>query len=344
MDVNGFMRRDLTVLESYVPGEYRPDCIKLASNENNWGPSPKVVETLREWAQKTHIYPYRNRQVRENVAVYAGVDSGNVVLGNGSDEIMDMILKVFKGPAAGSYPSFAIYPFISAVWGETYVEVPLEGDFKFNAERFNQRSKDASILFLCSPNNPTGLGIADDDVKAVLETGKLVVLDEAYAEFAGVSRAEWVRDYPNLIVLRTMAKAFALAGLRIGYAVAGEELAAALSRVRMPFNVNSLAEAAAVAALADIPYMRKCVNAINRDRDRIYEALNGRFNAVKSDANFVMADVSPMSAQQFFDRMLAENIIVRKLGRFRGYPGEYVRVSPGTAEETDRFLEALQRI
>ncbi len=331
-------------LDEYVPGEYREGYVKLASNENNYGPGPNVVEALREWSGKAYMYPYRSREVCEGIAEYVGCGPENIVLGNGSDELMDMCVKVFKGPVAGSYPSFAEYPIAAGAVGEKYVSVKLEDNFRFNADRFLEEAGNCNLAFLCSPNNPTGLSIPDDDVKAVLDSGKTVVLDEAYYEFSGKTRVEWTDDYQNLIVLRTMAKAFALAGLRIGYAVAGEEAADALSRVKPPFNVNLLAESAALAALEDTCYMRECVDKITADRNRIYDALSKRFKTWRSDSNFVLADVSPMTAQEFFEQMIKERIIVRKFGEFRGFKGEYVRVNAGTKEETDKFMEAISSL
>lgn len=341
MAVSDYVKASVGGLGAYTPGEYRPGYVKLASNENNYGPSPRVVQALREWAAKTQLYPYRSEEVREKIAGYVGVQKENIVLGNGSDELMDMAVKAFIGPVAGSYPSFAEYPLAAGVVGEEYTSVRLQDDFTFSAEHFLDEAGDCNLYFLTSPNNPTGLSIPDDEVRAVAETGKTVILDEAYYEFCGKTRVKWIRKYPNLVVLRTLAKAFALAGLRIGYAVCDPEVADALSKVKPPFNVNSLAEAAAVAALDDLSYMRDCVKKIVAGREKIYGALAGKYKAYASDSNFVFCDVSPMSAQEFFESLLKEKIIVRKFGGLKGYRGEYVRVSAGTKEEDDRFVEAL---
>jgi histidinol-phosphate aminotransferase len=344
MKLSDNIRESVWSLPEYIPGEYREGCIKLASNENNWGPSPKVVNVLRAWSKRTHLYPYQDDEVRNKLAKYAGVGLDNIVLGNGSDELMDMAVKVFKGKVAGSYPSFSEYPIVAGAAGETYVSVRLEDDFTFNAERFLQEAANCRLAFLCSPNNPTGLSIPDEALKAVLDCGKVVVLDEAYYEFSGKTRVKWIKDYPNIVILRTMSKAFALAGLRIGYAIADPEAVKAMLKVKIPFNVNSLAEAAALAALDDIPYSKKCVKNIVAARETFYRALSKRFKAIKSESNFVFADVSPMSAQDFFDKMVEKNIIVRKFGKFKGYPGEYIRISPGTASENKKFLKALGNI
>ncbi|MFH1055206.1 MAG: histidinol-phosphate transaminase [Candidatus Altiarchaeota archaeon] len=344
MDVKDCIRPNVLSLPDYVPGEFREGFIKLASNENNFGPSPKVVEVLREWSGRTQLYPYRSDEVRGKVAEYAGVGKENIALGNGSDELMDMLVKVFEGPVAGSYPSFAEYPIAAGAMGEKYVPVKLGGDFTFDARRFLKEAGDCRLAFLCSPNNPTGLSIPDSDVKAVLDDGKVVVLDEAYYEFSGKSRVGWVRDYPNLIVLRTLSKAFALAGLRVGYAVADPIVVRAMLKVKLPFNLSSLAEAASVAALDDLGYMRWCVNKIVAGRESIYKALSSKFKPYPSDSNFIFADVTPMTSQEFFDRMVERKIIVREFGKLKGFKGEYIRVSAGTVEENKEFVKAISSL
>jgi len=341
MDLDDYIKPNVAGLPDYVPGEYRPGFVKLASNENNYGPSPKVVKVLKEWANRTQLYPYRTDEVRQKLAEYAGVGRDNIILGNGSDELMDMAVKVFSGPAAGSYPSFSEYPIVAGAVGKKYVPVRLEDDFRFDAKRFLKEAADCRLAFLCSPNNPTGLSIPDDELQKVLDTDRIVVLDEAYYEFSGKTRLPWMKDYPNLIILRTMSKAFALAGLRIGYAIADPKIIAAFNKVKIPFNISSLAEAAAVAALDDLDYMRWCVVKILDGREKVYKALSRKFKAYESDSNFVFADVSPLTAQGFFDRLAEDKMIVRKFGAFKGFRGEYVRVSPGNEVENKKFEKAM---
>ncbi len=341
MDLNGFIRKGVNGLPEYVPGQYREGYIKLASNENNFGPSPNVILALKKKAAKTQLYPYRGEEVRGKLAGYVGLKQENIVLGNGSDEIMDLVSKVFKGPYAGMYPSFPVYKLVAKTMGERYVEVPYDAGFTFNADKFIKKAMKARVLFLCSPNNPTGTSICDGDLRKILDTGKIVILDEAYVEFSGKSRVSWVRRYKNLIVLRTMAKAFALAGLRIGYGVASKEIIGLLMKVKPPFNTSSLAEDAALAALEDLAYMKKSVDRIVEGRELLYTALSRRFKPIKSDSNFVLADVSPTTCDEFFEKMFARRIIVRKYGRFRGFKGDYIRVSAGTEKENRKFINAL---
>ncbi|MFH1403761.1 MAG: histidinol-phosphate transaminase [Candidatus Altiarchaeota archaeon] len=330
-------------LDVYKPGKTREGLVKLSSNENNYGPSPRVVESIIEWAPKVGKYPFMDNEVREAIARYAGVNQENVIAGNGSDELIDMIVKTFKGPFAGPYPSFSEYELVAKALGEDYVEVKLEEDFSFNAGRFIKEGGMADTLFLCTPNNPTGGVISREDIVKVLDTGKTVVVDEAYYEFGVESTVDLIDEYENLIILRTFAKAFGLAGLRVGYAIADEETIEALGKVKPPFNVNLLAQISVLAALEDLGYMEECVSRIKKDREALYNALSKRYRTFKSQSNFVLADVSPTTARGFYEKMLDQGFITRVFGKFRGFKGEYVRVTVGKTEENESFINALDK-
>jgi len=331
-------------LDVYEPGKMQEGYIKLASNENNYGPSPQVVETLKMESKRVNIYPYRFRKAKEKIAGYCGVKADNILLGNGSDELIDMLLKTFKGPVLSFRPAFAEYRLVAGILGEEYNEVNLNDDFSFPAEEFISKAENAEILFLCSPNSPTGGVISEEDVRKVLELGKLTVVDEAYVEFYGKSVTPLLKEFPNLVVMRTFAKAFALAGLRLGYLVASADVVALLSKVRLPFNVNSLALGAGIAAIDSADYMKETVERIKKDREILFEKLAGKFKAFKSEGNFVFADVSPMKAGEFFDKLMGEKIIVRCFGKLEGFDGEYVRITVGTAEENRRMVEVLDSL
>ncbi|MCX6695835.1 MAG: histidinol-phosphate transaminase [Candidatus Altiarchaeota archaeon] len=332
-------------LEPYVPGQTRVGFIKLASNENNYGPSPKVVKEVRKWAGKIYMYPYRDSEVNEAVAKYARVSAENIVPGNGSDEIIDIIIKTFRGPVGALIPSFIEYSAFARIMGVEFIGSSLKDDFGFDADKFIRETGDANLLFLCSPNNPTGGVIPREDVVKVLGTGKIVVVDEAYYEFYGKSVAELVGEYDNLIVTRTMAKAFGLAGLRFGYAIASPKIAGAMLKVKPPFNVSLITQAAVIAALKDTTYMRKCVKRIKEDTKLLFNALNRKFTAYPTESNFVFIDTAPKyTSKEFFNRMLEKRFIVRPFGRIPGFPGEYSRVNAGTTEETKKFIKALNGI
>ncbi len=157
-------------LVPYLPGETVPDTIKLASNENGWGPSPKAVQAIIEAASKVFRYPYRDLEVIDAIASYSGSKRGNIVLGNGSDELIDMVIKAFKGPVASHYPTFLEYHAFTKLYGMDYIRSPLNEDFSFDADRFLQDAQDANILFLCTPNNPTGTTISPADIEKVAES------------------------------------------------------------------------------------------------------------------------------------------------------------------------------
>ena len=343
MDFNaaGCARPWISGLDVYEPGKMQEGYIKLASNENNYGPSPQVVETLKKESERVNVYPYRFREARKKIAGYCGVNGNNILLGNGSDELIDMLLKTFKGPVLSFRPAFAEYRLVAGILGEEYNEVNLNEDFSFPAEEFTSKAESAEILFLCSPNSPTGGVIPEEDVRKVLGLGKLTVIDEAYVEFYGTSVIPLLKEFPNLVVMRTFAKAFALAGLRLGYLVASPDVVALLSKVRLPFNVNSLALGAGIAAVDSADYMKETVDRIKKDRKILFEKLAGKFKAFKSEANFVFANVSPMRAEELFDRLMKEKIIIRCFGKFEGFEGEYVRITVGTAEENMRLVEVL---
>ena len=328
----------------YSPGKTVRGAIKLASNENDYGPSPKVIRGLRKAIPDVFRYPYKDNEVKEALAKYCHTSPENIVLGNGSDEKLELIVKAFQGPIASHYPTFVEYPTYARMHNVPYISSKLNPDFSFNVERFLKETEKANIIFLCTPNNPVGSVIEPRDVEEVVKTGKIVAVDEAYSEFWGVSCADMVKDYPNLMVLKTMSKAFGLAGLRIGYAIASPEAACALNKVKAPFNVNYLAHEAILLALKDIPYMRKTVAKIVKDRKMLEERLAKRFRVVPSHANFILVDVSPHNPKEFFDKMMEQKIVVRPQPPFDGFPGSWVRITVGTSAENKRLLAALDRI
>jgi len=344
MNVRDLVKSWVFNLEKYVPGEFRPGYIKLASNENNYGPSPKVVKAVGEYASKSYIYPYLDVEVRRKCAKYAGVGVECVMTGNGSDELMELVLKTFKGPVAGFYPSYASYRIFPSMLGMGYSEVSLGRDFSFDVDDFLEKAGSARICFVGSPNNPTGNVIRGEDLVKILNTGKIVVLDEAYYEFAGKSFVKLTKEFKNLVVLRTLSKAFGLGGLRVGYAIADSETIGFVSKLKPPFSIASISEVAALAALDDLKYMRECVRKIVRDRETLYEKLGTSFKVCPSKTNFLLMDVSPMTAEEFYSKMIKQKIIVRKFGKLKGFKGNYVRITVGTVEENKILVSALEKI
>ena len=328
----------------YTPGKTIPGTVKLASNENAYGPSPNVIKGLKDAVPTIFRYPHKNLHVKEKLAEYCKVQPENIVIGNGSDEMIELLIKAFKGPVASHYPTFSSYPIYAQIHNRTYMSSLLNNDFSFDADRFIKETEKASLIFLCTPNNPTGLMIPLEDIEKVAQTGKIVVVDEAYYEFCGKTAKGLIEQYPNLIILRTMAKAFGLAGLRLGYGIMAPDIAEAVRKVRGPFTTNYLAQEATLLALKDLDYMKKTVTRIVHDRKALESKLSERFKVIPSNANFILIDVSPMTTKDFFEKMLEQRIVVRPQHQFHGFEGNYVRITVGTSEDILRLLTALARI
>ncbi len=328
----------------YQPGKTIEGTTKLASNENSYGPSPKVLAGLKEFIPQVFRYPHKNLHVKEALAGYCKVKPENVVLGNGSDEIVELLIKAFKGPLASHYPTFVSYPVYAQIYNREYISSALNPDFSFNAQRFIKETWKANLLFLCSPNNPTGTVISVPDIEEVAQTGKIVAVDEAYFEYYGITAKNLLLNYPNVVIMRTMAKAFGLAGLRMGYALADPEVAEALKKVRGPFTTNYLAQEAVMLALKDIDYMKKMAGRVVTDRKALEKRLSEKYKVVPSNANFVLFDVSPITSKEFFERMLEQKVVVRPQPQFIGFPGNWVRVTVGTTEENYKLLDAISKM
>lgn len=344
MKVEGKVNTWLKSIGLYTPGQIREGYIKLSANENNYGPSRKVVGKIKQTAGQIYRYPYKDLKLRKKIAGYVGTKPDNIIVGNGSDELMDLIIKTFKGDVCGLYPGFLWYKLVANVNGRKYYEIPLESDFSFDVKKFLKASKKTGIIFIDNPNNPTGTVIAEKDIKVILDAGKITVIDEAYFEFYGKTAIPLTRRYKNLIVLRTFAKAFSLAGLRVGYAIANRQTIDYINKVKSPFNVNLVAQEAALSSLEDKKYMRECVKKILRDRKKLYANLNKKFKCVSSEANFLLVDTSALTTGQFFNKLLKAKIIVRKFGKLKGFKGNYTRITIGTASENRKLLKVLKNL
>jgi len=267
--------------------------------------------------------------LEEKIAETLGLSQDNVLVANGSDELIGLVLKLFEGDhIVVSSPTFGMYSFFATVEGLNVVDVPLGENFELgDVEAY---ADGARAVFVCSPNNPTGNSQPRDRIIEVLETGAPVVLDEAYVEFARRSNVDLVRDYDNLIVLRTFSKAFGLAGARLGYAVAGEETMEHLKKLRPPFSVNSFSLRMADFILDHLDYVRKVVRYIVMERERVHRAL--KEHAYPSEANFLLVRLDA------HDFLMERGIAVRKLsGRLDGH----IRVTIGRKEENDALIRAL---
>ncbi|MEX0960236.1 MAG: histidinol-phosphate transaminase [Burkholderiales bacterium] len=323
--------------------------VKLASNENPLGPGEKVIAAMRQALTEVGRYPDGNGyELKRALCARLGVVQENLVLGNGSNDVLELAARAFLAPgtsAVFSQHAFAVYPLATQATGATGIEVPASG-FGHDLDAMVAAIRDdTGIVFVANPNNPTGTWIAPDAVKRFVErvpSRVLVVLDEAYNEYlAPEERAEsikWIGAFPNLLVTRTFSKAYGLAGLRVGYAIAHPEVADLMNRVRQPFNVSNIAQSAAVAALDDVAFLQRSYE-LNR-AGMIQLATGFRslgLDWIESRANFVSVRVG--EAQRIYRELLRLGVIVRPVGAY-GMP-EHLRVSIGLEQENTRFLEAL---
>lgn len=352
----------IEALKPYVPGKPieqvkrelgLTDVIKLASNENPLGPSQAAIDAMRLGAQSVGLYPEGDAPaLREAVATHLRVPGDRLVFGNGSDEVLHLLAMTFLQPGdhvVQGDPSFAMYEIYTQQCNATSIKVPLKNythDLSAMVEALTPRTR---IVFIANPNNPTGTLVRRGEVETFLDRvpeNVLVVFDEAYDEYVDdpekPSTLPYVLDRRNVVVLRTFSKAYALAGLRVGYGVARPEIASLLNRVRSPFNVNLIAQGAAAAAIGDQEHIAKSVELNARGRDYFYREFERLGLAyVPSQANFVLVDVG-RDSREVFAGLQALGVIVRP-GAGLGLP-RHIRVTVGTQEQNERFIKALEDV
>jgi histidinol-phosphate aminotransferase len=347
-------------LQPYQPGkpieelqrEYGvTDVIKLASNENPLGPSPRAFAVINAAARDLHRYPDGNGfALKQALARHLQVDTGQITLGNGSNDVLELVARSFVSPGDEvifSEHAFAVYPLVTLAVGGRAVVTPAR-NYGHDLEAMHQAlTAQTRVVFIANPNNPTGTWIKHDALHAFLRALPpyvIAVVDEAYFEF--VTQPEypdsvcWLGEFPNLVVTRTFSKIYGLAGLRIGYGVSHTQLADVLNRVRQPFNVNSLALACAAAALMDHGHVRDSV-ALNERGMRQLEAGFRKLSLefIPSAGNFICARVGDATA--IYEALLRQGVIVRPIANY-GMP-EHLRVTVGLETENARFLAALQK-
>lgn len=355
-------------LKPYLPGkpvselerEYGvTGIVKLASNENPMGPAPAVLEAIAREALDVTRYPDSAAfELRRAIAGLHGLPPECVTLGNGSNDVLVLLAEAFLEPgleAVYSEYAFAVYPIAVQATGATARVAPALGwdhgqplghDLAAMADRVGRQTR---LVFIANPNNPTGTWVTADALEAFLagvSADTLVVVDEAYSDYveegAYPDCSQWLDRYPNLVVTRTFSKAYGLAGLRLGYSLSNPEIAGLLNRVRQPFNVNSIAQAAGLAALQERDYLRRSVETNNRERDRLAAALDGYgLRYVPSVGNFLLADFGAPAAP-LYEALLRLAVIVRPVANY-GLP-DCLRISIGTPEENARFIAALGQV
>lgn len=326
--------------------------VKMASNENPLGPSPKAVEAMRTAITRVHRYPDEPAyELLNRLAAHLKVQPNQVIVGNGSDEILGFLSRALLQPGDEVIlptPSFLMYSIVSQSAGAEQVAVPLKEmtiDLQGVLSRLTEKTR---LIFICNPNNPTGTIVRRNDFEnflIALPPNVVVVVDEAYTEFVrdadGARGLDYLDSDTPVVTLRTFSKAYGLAGLRVGYGIMPVEMAELLNRVRMPFNVNSVAHAAAIGALEDDAFLARTIDLVHQSLDLFYRELDRRrIRYFPTQTNFFLIDTG-RDAGEVFEQLLRQGVIVRSMKAY-GYP-EYIRVNIGLPEENQKFLAALDR-
>ncbi|MFH1394682.1 MAG: histidinol-phosphate transaminase [Candidatus Omnitrophota bacterium] len=353
-------KKILDKVNPYQPGkpieevkrEYNlKNVIKLASNENPLPPSPKVLEAIAESAKNVARYPDGSCfQLKECLSRKLEVSNNSIVFGNGSDEIIILALRAFINPGDEviiSSPTFSVYKIAATIENAVIKEIPAR-NYKYDLEAmYKAITKNTKIIFIANPDNPTGTYVPDNDLRAFVEKVPkdiFVFIDEAYYEFArGGDYPETLdmikRQDRNVIIARTFSKAYGLAGLRVGYSVAREDIAMLLNKVREPFNVNSIAQAAAIAALEDKEHLQASVNLVLSEKEKFYQKFKSLgLEYIPTRANFIAVNTK-RDSKQIFNFLLTKGIIVREMSAW-GLDG-FIRVNIGLPEENEMFFKVF---
>ncbi|MCC6386090.1 MAG: histidinol-phosphate transaminase [Dehalococcoidia bacterium] len=351
-----YLRADFDDLEEYTPvkpldvlaaeiGVPIERLVKLDANENLYGPLPEIREAIAR--ADLHIYPDPGQTaLREAIAGYAGVTPEQVVAGTGADELIDIVLRLTMPEAVVNVtPTFGMYQFLAQLGRARVVDVPRLAGFAPDLKGIADAvAGGARVVFLTSPNNPTGNALRPEEVDALCELDALIVVDEAYIEFGGQTATGKLARYDNLILLRTFSKWAALAGLRVGYALCHPELALRMMAIKQPYNVNVAADVAARVAIEHRGQIAEMVSAMVAERDRMARlvAETGWLRPLPSEANFVLFEVHGRSALEVRDGLRRQGVLVRYYDR----PDlrNYIRISAGRPEDTDRLLAALHHL
>lgn len=342
------LRPCLGQLKPYVAGKgyieisrkygLRPEqIVKLGSNENPYGPSPKAIEAMQNILPERYPEP---EELIEALSDYTGYPPEMIIIGAGMDGVMDTLTRLFLDEGDSTFipiPTFSYYEILTRLCGAKPTFSERGPEFEVSTDI----PKEVKMAFICSPNNPTGNSAAEKDVREMVEiTEGVVFLDEAYADFANHNLLRLARDYDNLVIGRTMSKAFGLAGLRLGYAVAPEWIADQYRRAAPPFfGITCASVAVGVAALGDLEHMQRSVSMIRSERERLQKEIGSH----PSQANFLYIKTAKPS-DEVAEQFLRRGIIIRDCRSFRGAGEHHVRVTIGTPEQNNRFLDAYREI
>jgi histidinol-phosphate aminotransferase len=322
--------------------------IRLNGNENPFGPSPVVNEALGKFQFYNHYTDPEQRKLRSVLSKYLGAPAERIVAGNGSDELIDLLLRMFLGPGENIIipsPTFGMYSFTADICGGEAIAIPSDENFEIDVEAMvTAMTSKTKAVFLASPNNPSGNIASVSQIRALLETGRLIVVDETYYEFCGESVMPLMEEYPNLVILRTFSKWAGLAGLRIGLGVMQEELAQTMISMKPPYNVNTAAEVALTASLEDTTVLLDRVKSIVAERERMMGLLQKipGIKAWPSQANFILFSLPEGQGERIFEGLCSRGIFLRYFDTPQ--LKDYIRSSVGFPHETDAVVAALTEL
>ncbi|MFH1560091.1 MAG: histidinol-phosphate transaminase [Chloroflexota bacterium] len=357
MDITRLFRRNLREMRPYeavdspeamaeIAGIPPEKIIRLNANENPYGPSPRVHEALGRY-RDYHVYPdAQQKALRRALEQYTGISSDHILVGAGADELIDLVLRATLEPrdrVINCPPTFGMYSFSTQVNGGSLVSIHRDKEFQVDLPKVKKAiGTKTKAIFMASPNNPTGNLVPDDMVLSLLEEDILVVVDETYFEFSGQTVAHLISDHPNLVVLRTLSKWAGLAGLRLGYGIMAPRLLQLLMDIKQPYNINAAAEVALLASLGDLAYLRRNLDALIQERERLFSRLTLIPGIVPrpSLGNFLLCDISEGRATQVFQGLARRGIFVRYFDtpRLR----DTLRITVGKPEHTDALVVALE--
>ncbi|RST74248.1 histidinol-phosphate transaminase [Siminovitchia acidinfaciens] len=356
-------RNTVRSLEPHIPGQATKaakqqlkatNVIRLATNENPYGPSPKAIEAMQKAIQEGHLYPDPSCwELRDKLGRLHGIDPENYVIANGADNIINLMIASYINPGdevVYCAPTFSEYNKNTTIMGGIPVEVPTTTDHKFDLEAmFQAINEKTKMVIICNPNNPTGTILDGDEIRGFLKRlpkHVVPILDEAYVDFIDVNGYEtgidFIKEGLPVIVLRTFSKLYGLAGMRVGYAVANEELIKPLHMVREPFACNRVAHGGALGALDDIDYKNKVLTRNKQEMKKLVTALrNQGFEVEESHTNFIFCDMKQDTTG--IANELAERGLIVRPANIWDLPN-YMRISIGTPEQNDQLLKALEEI
>ncbi|MCB4791399.1 MAG: histidinol-phosphate transaminase [Elusimicrobia bacterium] len=367
IDIKRYVRPCCRAFQPYVAGKPIEEIkrelglksvIKMASNENPLGPSKKAIGLIKKLANKVFYYPDSNSwALKQAISNKFAVNTQNIILGSGSDELIELIAKTFLSPGddvIASEHAFIRYKMAGDLMNCRVINVPMRQythDLSKMAQAITSKTK---IVFVANPNNPTGTCNNENEIKEFLKSvsekpsAPLVVFDEAYYEYAKIQRdypdtLKLLTSYPNIIILRTFSKIYGLAGLRVGYGFASKEIVDYLDRVRPPFNVNMIAQEAAAVSLTDKEQVNKSIKLVQEGKKYLYKELAKlNIDFIPSCTNFILMDVSPNLGQNVFQKLLKKGIIVRAMNEYE-YPN-HIRVTIDLPRNNRLFTKALKNV